>query len=210
MTTATPTTPTTGMKIGMARTLTMMSNEPTAGEFYALLKGLGLAGGERPDPSPDPTADISGMVGETVLGVEAEANEYGQVQVVYFVTDRAIWRVYHDQTCSESVYLEEVDTELSALVGGRVVSAEEVSNNNHNDPRAESSETWTFYKLATDAGVYVTMRWWGSSNGYYSETVDVERYPPEYLRTKKDPYEGHNIRPLLRRLWRQYGGKSAS
>ena len=64
---------------------------------------------------------------------------------------------------------------LDDLIGVRVLMAEVVTNEDENPdgvkvPEYQESFTWTFYKLATIKG-YVTISWYGESNGYYSESV---------------------------------------
>lgn len=81
--------------------------------------------------------------------------------------------MYHDQDCCEDVFIESIDGDLQSLVGNQIVLAEQV---NSVDRKGLSdwtdSYTWTYYKLATCKG-YITIRWYGESNGYYSENVDL-------------------------------------
>ena len=74
----------------------------------------------------------------------------------------------HQQDCCERVYLADVTGDLSDLVGLPILMAEEAINPVEADHTVEG--TWSFYKLATSKG-YVTLRFLGTSNGYYSESV---------------------------------------
>jgi len=106
------------------------------------------------------------FLGKTMKSVTINDNN----DEILFVTDTdKTYIMYHSQNCCESVYIEDIEGDLQDLVGSPMLQAEEVSNTNTVD---YGDEEWTFYKLATIKG-YVTIRWYGSSNGWYSTSVDI-------------------------------------
>ena len=86
----------------------------------------------------------------------------------------------HVQDCCENVWVEEVVGNVSDLIGSPIIEAECVESSDDPDgfkhEYQPESQTWTFYKLGTAKG-FVTIRWLGTSNGYYSERVDFIRVP---------------------------------
>jgi hypothetical protein len=91
---------------------------------------------------------------------------------IIFSNDTESYKLYHTQYCCESVYIESVVGDLNDLVGAPILMAQESSGYNETGCDGDVSE-WTFYKFATIKG-YVDVRWNGSSNGYYSTSVDLD------------------------------------
>ena len=92
---------------------------------------------------------------------------------IIFSTIDEKFQLYHSQNCCEHVRVEEIIGDLGDLLNSPILLSEEVINEPKELEYGES-ETWTFYKLSTIKGS-VTLRWVGSSNGYYSEDIDFER-----------------------------------
>jgi hypothetical protein len=147
----------------------------------------------------DKTVNFNILLGKTLKFVTVSSEE-----LLFETIEGEKFKMYHSQNCCESVTVEDVTGDVNDLLSSPILLAEEVSNNEPPDkvrdtreaaynkqkeeqgedfysygpsPEngfTEESETWTFYKLATIKGS-VTIRWYGTSNGYYSESVDFER-----------------------------------
>lgn len=114
---------------------------------------------------------FTSMIGKTMEKVEA--SQYGDEMSFYSEGKRFMF--YHSQGCCESVGIEDITGDLSDLVGSPIITAEEVSTVGEVPECSAESYTWTFYRFATAKGS-VTVRWLGTSNGYYSESVSFSEY----------------------------------
>lgn len=112
--------------------------------------------------------DFSVLKGKTIADVRVnESND----EIRFETSDGERYLMYHDQSCCENVYIESIVGDIKSLIGQEVLLAEEVSSDGFGPMNEyEDSYTWTFYKIATIKG-HIDIRWYGSSNGYYSESV---------------------------------------
>jgi hypothetical protein len=133
--------------------------------------------------------DISDLLGKTMVRVE-QTDVDGEDALVMETDGGMVYTLAHRRDCCESVTIEDIAGDLSDLVGSPLTMAEESSQdgkeaglafpNEYSDGVGRlgppDSSTWTFYKFATLKG-YVDVRFFGESNGYYSEGVylSVER-----------------------------------
>lgn len=111
--------------------------------------------------------EFSELVGKTLTKIERVDLGYGDEELHFHTDSGEHFKLYHAQDCCESVTIEDICGDLNDLIGSPVLVATEASQV---DPNASESGTWTFYKIATVKG-WVDIRWYGASNGYYSESV---------------------------------------
>ena len=138
-------------------------------------------------------AEISELVGKTLVSIKKNSTMSGEDELIFICDTGEKYKMYHSQSCCEDVSIEDICGDLDDLIGTPILKAEEVSNeqfindfessfkidgvgckrdeNGHCKP---DSYTFTFYKLSTIKG-YVDIRWFGTSNGCYSEDVDFEK-----------------------------------
>lgn len=117
-----------------------------------------------------PYPRIEDLIGKTFAKVTGEP---GNDELKFILEDGTGYQFHYHPDCCASCDIEDIIGDLSDLEGSPILSAEEVSSEDApaKDPKWDESFTWTFYKFSTAKG-YVTVRWYGTSNGYYSESVD--------------------------------------
>lgn len=99
----------------------------------------------------------------------------GNDRIIFYCKDGTEILMYHDQNCCERVFIESADSydnndDIYTNCDWCII--EEVSNVDKEPMEYnEGSYTWTFYNIKTNKG-YDTIRWFGTSNGFYSERVD--------------------------------------
>ena len=122
-----------------------------------------------------PINKLDCFIGKTFVKIDGMTPE--SREIIFTLSDGSVYKMDHYQDCCESVYLESVVGDVEDLLNTPILDATESSSSDtpphfkHNyEP---DSQTWTFYKFRTIKG-YVDLRWFGESNGFYSESVDVE------------------------------------
>ena len=114
---------------------------------------------------------VKQLVGKTLTAVYEQEDD----EIIFKTDDGEVYIMWHHQDCCENVFLADRNGEYEDLIGAPILVAEERSSDPHEDSNEEryESETWTFYTFRTIKGS-VDLRWVGTSNGYYSESVDFD------------------------------------
>jgi len=118
--------------------------------------------------------------GKTVLHVDGLRVD--SECVVFFLSDGSILQIAYHHDCCASCSILDMDCEDSDFINQKILSLEIVESE---DPPpgdyTPDSYTWSFVKFSTTKG-HFTMRWYGESNGYYSESPTIQAIDAEHAR----------------------------
>ena len=112
---------------------------------------------------------------EDLKGRTIKAIERSDDELKFAMDNGDLFVMHHHQDCCEYVYIEDICGDLEDLIDTPILVAEERTESiaETEDDYGEISG-WTFYELRTIKGS-VTIRWLGSSNGYYGIGVDFDK-----------------------------------
>lgn len=116
--------------------------------------------------------DAAILRGKTIKAIRQVGDDRIEIE-----TTRKSYAMFHSQDCCECVAIHDIKGDLQKLVGDElIVAREETASERPADAEKPEYEdescTWTTYYFET-AKHKVRIRWHGSSNGYYSESVQI-------------------------------------
>ncbi len=103
------------------------------------------------------------FIGQVIVKIEKSDEE-----IVFHLENGKIWRMLHYQDCCENVFVDEILGDFDSILNEPIIHTFERTNNGGS---CGGSATWTYYTIGTHQNL-VIIRWYGTSNGYYSESVD--------------------------------------
>lgn len=113
------------------------------------------------------------LKGHTIASIDKT-----EATMTFHVLGQGSFRLEHFQDCCESVAIEDIEGDLEDIIGMPLTMAEESTNDKPDEDKgmvsSDECDLWTFYRLATVKG-YVTIRFHGSSNGYYGVEVSFNK-----------------------------------
>ena len=92
-------------------------------------------------------------------------------ELIFNLENGKSYRFYHKQDCCEFVFIEDINGNIDDIIAKEILKFEERTEYSSDD--WGDSQTYTFYDIET-FDKHIQIRWCGSSNGYYSESVDFE------------------------------------
>lgn len=107
-------------------------------------------------------------IGKTIVEIRGAKKDSDHISFLF--SDGSCFKMYHPQECCETVEVEDICGDIDDLLNTPLLGAEASANKDDNE-----SGTWTFYKFRTQKG-YVDIRWYGTSNGFYSEEVEIRYF----------------------------------
>lgn len=138
--------------------------------------------------------NISELIGKTLKEINQDIDGEDNDTLKFITVDDEEYLMFHYQNCCENVFIEDICGDLDDLINTPILEAyesyecwsEDEGEENYKGVKDEDGYfsaygdyQWTFYILRTIKGS-VTIRWYGTSNGYYSISVAFRKLGNEH------------------------------
>lgn len=109
------------------------------------------------------------LQGKTLTAIIVDRESHSNT-ITFITTEGEKFIMYHEQDCCEDVTIDDIVGDIEDMLNNPIEMADVSSKEGERKEEYDDSSTWTFYRLATIKG-YLDIKWYGTSNGYYSESV---------------------------------------